>query len=44
MSGIVAGAVVDEKLHLIVFTAPSVHYFGSRAADVERIIESVAFR
>jgi hypothetical protein len=43
MSGLAAGAVVEEELHLILFTAPSVYYFDSRAADVERIIESVTF-
>jgi hypothetical protein len=44
MSGLAAGAVVEEKLHLILFTAPRTHYFESRAPDVERIIESITFR
>jgi hypothetical protein len=43
MSGLAAGAVVEERLHLILFTAPSAYYFGSRAADVERLIGSVSF-
>ena len=44
MSGLAAGAVVEEKLHLILFTAPTIYYFGSRASDVERIIESITFK
>ena len=43
MSGLVAGAVVEEELHLILFTAPRTYYLEARAPDVERILQSVSF-
>lgn len=43
MSGMAAGAVVDEKLHLIVLTAPRVHYFDAMAPHFDAIVESVSF-
>ncbi len=38
--GIAAGAVVGARLYLVVFEAPSLHYFDRYRAEVERLIAS----
>ena len=38
---LVAGAVVDDKLYLIIYLGARAHYFPYYRDDVERIIESV---
>lgn len=43
MSGLAAGAVVEDELYLVLFTAPRVHYFETTAPHVEEILRSVAF-
>lgn len=39
--GIVAGAIHDGRLDLLLFSAPAEHYFDLRAAEIDRIIASV---
>lgn len=43
MTGRAAGAVVDGKLYLILFTAPRVHYYDLYADEVERVMDSARF-
>lgn len=43
MKGIVQGAVVDGKLHLAVFSAPSLYYFGREEKRVEAMFQSISF-
>ena len=40
-AGLAAGAVYDERLWLILFTAPELHYFDLYADTVDAMIESV---
>jgi hypothetical protein len=39
--GIVAGAIVDDSLYLIVYTAAKMHYFPKYQAEVENILRSI---
>ena len=41
VSGLVAGMIHDERLHLIVYTGARTHYFDQHRERVERLIESV---
>jgi hypothetical protein len=41
MRGLALGAVVGEKLHLILYTGARLHYYARHAPDVERIFESI---
>ena len=43
MSALGAGAVVDGKLYLILFSAPRLHYFAATRPTVERLIASARF-
>ena len=43
MKGIVQGAVVDDKLHLAVFSAPYLYYFGREEMHVEIMFNSITF-
>ncbi|MEK9645883.1 MAG: hypothetical protein VW547_10105 [Alphaproteobacteria bacterium] len=43
MSGIVRGAVVNEKLHLGVFSAPTLYFFQREQIRVEAILGSISF-
>lgn len=38
---LVAGAVVRERLHLIIYSGPRAHYFPKYKPEVERLIESI---
>ena len=42
--GRVVGAVIGERLYMILFDAPRSHYFGQIIPEVERIIESARLR
>ena len=42
--GIVAGAVLKERLHLIVYTAAREHYYDKYKDHVDRIIQSVRLK
>jgi hypothetical protein len=39
--GIVAGAIVNESLYLIVYTGAKMHYFPKYEAEVENILRSI---
>jgi len=39
-----AGAVVNDRLHVIVYDGTSLHHFGKYRAEAERVIESVRFK
>ena len=39
-----AGAVVSERLHVIVYDGTSLHHFGKYRPQAERVIESVRFK
>ncbi|MFQ6016674.1 MAG: hypothetical protein ACE5KF_00610 [Kiloniellaceae bacterium] len=41
IDGTVAGAVVAEKLHMIMYTGARAHYYPKYKDDVERIIDSI---
>ncbi|MEE8187602.1 MAG: hypothetical protein V3T80_00195 [Kiloniellales bacterium] len=41
LDGLVAGAIVEEKLHMIMYTGARLHYFPKYKEDVERLIGSV---
>jgi len=41
---LVAGAVVGERLHVIVYDGTSLHHFGKYRPQAERVIESVRFK
>jgi opacity protein-like surface antigen len=41
MSGLAAGATIDEELHLILYTGARVHYFPKYRDDVERLLGSI---
>ena len=40
-TGLAAGATFEERLYLVLFTAPALHYFGSYRETIEDLIESV---
>lgn len=42
--GIVAGAVVDDSLYIIVYTGAKIHYFPKYEAEVENILRSIHVR
>ena len=42
--GLVAGAVVKNKLHVIVYDGVRLHHFGKYRADAERVIDSVKLK
>lgn len=42
--GMVAGAIVDESLYLIVYTGAKMHYFPKYEAEVENILRSISIR
>lgn len=44
MEGLVAGAMVDERLHLIIYYGARQYYFAKHVAHVEKIIESIRMR
>lgn len=39
--GLAAGAVIKEKLHLILYTGADTHYFGKYLDQVERLLASI---
>lgn len=39
--GFALGAVVEERLHLIIYTGLSAHYYSKQKSEVEQIIESI---
>lgn len=41
--GLVAGAVVEDELYVLVFTAPRIHYFDAYAPTIEKVIASARF-
>ena len=41
MSGLAAGAVIDDALHLILYTGARIHYFPKYREDVERLLGSI---
>lgn len=41
VDGMALGAVIDDRLHLIVFTAASTYYFGKYRGRVEDLFESI---
>ena len=41
MSGLAAGAVIEDALHLILYTGARVHYFPKYRDDVERLLGSI---
>jgi hypothetical protein len=41
---LVAGAVLDKRLHVIVYDGTSLYHFGKYRADAERVIESVRLK
>ncbi len=41
MSGLAAGAVIEDKLHLILYTGARIHYFPKYREDVERLLGSI---
>jgi hypothetical protein len=41
MSGLAAGAVIEDELHLILYTGARVHYFPKYRNDVERLLGSI---
>ncbi len=41
MNGIVAGAVIDGKLHMILYTGTKTHYFALYKRHVERMMASI---
>jgi hypothetical protein len=43
LSGLVAGAVVKDKLYLLIFSAPRIHYFPTYVPTVEKVIASARF-
>lgn len=43
MRGLAAGAVVGDRLYLILYVGAASHYFPKHERDVERLIESVRF-
>lgn len=44
LKGIAQGAVVKDKLYLVVFTAPSIHYFDRHAPQVEPLLASAEIK
>ncbi|MBI2205321.1 MAG: hypothetical protein HYU41_15845 [Candidatus Rokubacteria bacterium] len=40
----VAGAVVNGRLHAIVYDSTALHHFGRYRPEAERVIESVRFK
>ena len=42
--GLVVGAVVKNKLHVIVYDGVQLHHFGKYRADAERVIDSVKLK
>ncbi len=41
MQGLAAGAVIEDKLHLILYTGARLHYFPKYRDPVERMIGSI---
>ncbi len=41
MSGLAAGAVIEDALHLILYTGARVHYFPKHRDDVEHLLGSI---
>ena len=39
--GFALGAVIDEKLHMIIYSGTRLHYYPKRKDDVERLIRSI---
>ena len=39
--GFALGAVIDEKLHMIIYTGTRLHYYPKHKDDVERLVRSI---
>lgn len=44
LKGVAQGAVVKDKLYLVVFTAPSIYYFDRHAPQVEPLLASAEIK
>jgi hypothetical protein len=44
LKGVAQGAVVKDKLYLVVFTAPAIHYYDRHVAQVEPLLASVEIK